>query len=174
MTAKPAEKEIAVFPSMTPSAPITPLKPTHQIVAQHLVEGLTSQDIVTRTGLSPHTVRQYLRDIRVSVHCPPRCKPQVLVHLLLAAEQVASPTTERPAPELDAEEQLLLKAVAEHNTPRDAALAAKIAPADLGSALDALLDETGAADVTQLVALAHAWGLLGTRPAGTVENGAAQ
>ncbi|MEK8146383.1 hypothetical protein NKH18_49255 [Streptomyces sp. M10(2022)] len=71
MTAKPAEKEIAVFPSMTPSAPITPLKPTHQIVAQHLVEGLTSQDIVTRTGLSPHTVRQYLRDIRVSVHCPP-------------------------------------------------------------------------------------------------------
>ncbi|MGW2137603.1 helix-turn-helix transcriptional regulator [Streptomyces sp. NPDC001773] len=161
-------------PSMTTSAPITPLKPTHQRVAQHLVDGLTTQDIATRTGLSPHTVRQYVRDIRVSVHCPPRCKPQVLVHFLLAAEQVAPPTTDRPAPELNAEQQLLLKAVAEHSAPRDTALAAKIAPADLRSALDGLLDGTGAADVTQLVVLAHAWGLLGTRPTGTVENGTIQ
>lgn len=159
---------------MTPRAPITPLKPTHQRVVQHLVEGLTAKDIATRTGLSPHTVRQYVRDIRVSVHCPPRCKPQVLVHLLLAAEQVAPPTTDRPAPELKAEQQMLLKAFAEHTTPRDAALATKIAPADLRSALDELLDRTGAADVTQLVVLAHAWGLLGTSPTGTVKNGAAQ
>ncbi|MBT2527807.1 DNA-binding protein [Streptomyces sp. ISL-99] len=159
---------------MTTSAPITPLKPTHQRVAQHLVDGLTTQDIATRTGLSPHTVRQYVRDIRVSVHCPPRCKPQVLVHFLLAAAQVTPPTTDRPAPELNAEQQLLLKAVAEHSTPRDTALAAKIAPADLQSALDELLDETGAANVTQLVVLAHAWGLLGAKPTSTVENGANQ
>ncbi|MCX4393191.1 DNA-binding protein [Streptomyces sp. NBC_01767] len=161
-------------PSTTTSAPITPLKPTHQRVAQHLVDGHTAQDIATRTGLSPHTVRQYVRDIRVSVHCPPRCKPQVLVHLLLAAEQVAPPTPERPAPELNSEQQQLLKAVAEHSTPRDIALAAKIAPADLRSALDELLDETGAADVTQLVVLAHAWHLLGARPTGTAESGANQ
>ncbi|MGW3692426.1 helix-turn-helix transcriptional regulator [Streptomyces sp. NPDC005149] len=161
-------------PSMTTSAPITPLKPTHQRVAQHLVDGLTTQDIATRTGLSPHTVRQYVRDIRVSVHCPPRCKPQVFVHFLLAAEQVAPPATDRSAPELNAEQQLLLKAVAEHSTPRDIALAAKIAPADARSALDALLDETGAADVTQLVVLAHAWGLLGAKPTSTVESGANQ
>ncbi|WP_258050091.1 helix-turn-helix transcriptional regulator [Streptomyces finlayi] len=122
-------------PSTTTRAPITPLKPTHQRVAQHLVDGHTAQDITTRTGLSPHTVRQYVRDIRVSVHCPPRCKPQVLVHLLLAAEQVAPPAPERPAPELNSEQQLLLKAVAELSSPRDIALAAKIAPADLRSAL---------------------------------------
>jgi hypothetical protein len=173
-TVNPAEKETAVTPSMTTSAPITPLKPTHQRVAQHLVDGLTTQDITTKTGLSPHTVRQYVRDIRVSVHCPPRCKPQVFAHLLLAAEQAATPTTDRPAPELNAEQQLLLKAVAEHSAPRDIALAAKIAPADARSALDALLDETGAADVTQLVVLAHAWDLLGARATRTVENGAIQ
>lgn len=174
VTATPTEKEIVVIPSMTTSAPITPLKPTHQILAQHLVEGLTAHEIATRTRLSPHTVRQYVHDIRVSVHCPPRCKPHVLVHLLLTAEQVATPTTDRPAPELNAEQQLLLKAVAEHITPRDTALAAKIAPADLRAALDELLHRTRAADVTQLVVLAHAWGLLGTRPTGTVENGAVQ
>ncbi|RPK91969.1 DNA-binding protein [Streptomyces sp. ADI98-10] len=161
-------------PSTTTSAPITPLKPTHKRVAQHLVDGHTAQDIATRTGLSPHTVRQYIRDIRVSVHCPPRCKPQVLVHLLLAAEQVAPPTPERTAPELDSEQLQLLKAVAEYSTPRDIALAAKIAPADLRSALDELLDETGADDVTQLVVLAHAWRLLDVRPTGTAESGADQ
>lgn len=69
---------------------------------------------------------------------------------------------------------MLLKAVAEHSTPRDIALAAKIAPADLQSALNKLREETGAADVTQLVVLAHAWGLLGAKSTGTVESGAGQ
>lgn len=159
---------------MTKSAPITPLKPTHQRVAQHLVDGHSAQEIATRTGLTPNTVRQYVRDIRMSVHCPPRCKPQVLAHLLLAAEQVSPPIPERPTPELKAEQLQLLRAVAEYSNPGDIALAAKIAPADLRSALDELLDEAGAADATQLVVLAHAWGLLGTKPTSTVENGAGQ
>uniref|UniRef100_UPI003C7C1FA5 DNA-binding protein n=1 Tax=unclassified Streptomyces TaxID=2593676 RepID=UPI003C7C1FA5 len=161
-------------PSTTTSAPITPLKPTHQGVAQHLVDGVTTQDITTKTGLTPHTVRQYIRDIRRSVHCPPRCKPHVLVHRLLATEQVTLPTTNRATPELNAEKRLLLKAVAELSSPRDIALAAKIAPADLRSALDELLDETGAADITQLIVLAHAWHLLGTKPTGTAETGVAK
>ncbi|MEU2466690.1 DNA-binding protein [Streptomyces sp. NPDC012486] len=161
-------------PSTTTSAPITPLKPTLQRVAQHFVDGLTTQDITTRTGLSPHTVRQYVRDIRRSVHCPPRCKPHVLVHRLLATEQVTLPTTNRATPELNAEKRLLLKAVAELSAPRDIALAAKIAPADLRSALDELLDETGAPDITQLIVLAHAWHLLGAEPTGTVETGVAK
>lgn len=159
-------------PSTTTIAPITPLKPTHQRVAQHLVDGRTAQDIATKTGLSPNTVRQYVYDIRMSVHCPPRCRPQVLVHLLLAAEQVTPRTPERTAPELNSEQLRLLRAVAEYSAPRDIALAAKIAPADVRTALDELLDETGAADVTQLVVLAHAWHLLGTRPTGTAQSGA--
>ncbi|CAO0836969.1 DNA-binding protein OS=Streptomyces microflavus OX=1919 GN=Smic_07020 PE=4 SV=1 [Streptomyces microflavus] len=69
---------------------------------------------------------------------------------------------------------LLLRAVAEHSAPGDVALAARIAPVGLRSALGELLDKTGADDVTQLVVLAHAWGLLGTRPADTVESGAAR
>ncbi|MFJ8886588.1 DNA-binding protein [Streptomyces sp. NPDC102402] len=159
---------------MTTSAPISPLKPTHKRVAQHLLSSLTPLEIATRTGLSDHTVRQYVRDIRASVHCPPRCKPQVLVHLLLEAEQVTPPTTNRSTPELSPEQLLLLKAVAEHSTPHDIALAAKIAPADTRSALDELLDATRAADLTQLVVLAHAWGLLGARPTGTAKSGAPQ
>lgn len=174
VTVRTAEKETPVSSSMTTSAPITPLKPTHQRVAQHLVDGHNAQEIATRTGLTPNTVRQYVRDIRVSVHCPPRCKPQVLAHLLLAAEQVAPPIPERPTPELKAEQLHLLRAVAEYSTPGDIALAAKIAPADLRSALDELLDEAGAADATQLVVLAHAWHLLGARSTGTAKSGAAK
>ena len=37
-----------------------------------------------------------------------------------------------------------------------------------------LLDKTGAANTTQLVVLAHAWGLLGTKPATTTGSGASQ
>ncbi|MEU1893823.1 LuxR C-terminal-related transcriptional regulator [Streptomyces pristinaespiralis] len=156
---------------MTTSAPITRLTPTLQRVAQHLVRGLTTREIATRTGLSVDTVRQYIGDIRTNLGCPPRCKPPVLVHFLLAAEQVNPPTTDRPTPDLSPGQQLLLQAVAEHSKPRDIALAAKIAPADIPSALDELLDKTGAADATQLIVLAHAWGLLGTS---TVRSGASR
>lgn len=159
---------------VTTSAPITPLRPALQRVAQYLVEGLTTRTIATRAGLSVGTIGQYVREIRESLHCPPRCKPQVLVHTLLAASQTAPPTTERPRPELSSAQALLLQAVAEHSAPRDVALAAKIAPADIRYALDELLDETGTDDATQLVVLAHAWGLLGAGLTGTVENGANQ
>ncbi|MFE4212262.1 DNA-binding protein [Streptomyces sp. NPDC056844] len=143
-------------------------------MAQLIVDGLSAQEIVTKTGLSVDTIRLYVRDIRESVHCPPRCKPQVLVHLVLATEQAAPPATDRPTPQLDAEQLLLLQAVASHSALREIALAAKIAPADVRPALDGLLDATGAADVTQLVALAHAWGLLGDRRTGKVQSGANQ
>lgn len=163
---QPAEKETRVTPPIATSAPITPLKPTLRLVAQHLVNGLVHQDISTRTGLSPHTVRQYVRDIRVSVHCPPRCKPPVLAHFLFTARQAVPPTVDRAAPELSPEKMLLLEAVAQHSTLHDIALAAKVAPADVRFALDELLDRAGATDATQLVALAHAWGLLGAGPSG--------
>ncbi|QCD59220.1 DNA-binding protein [Streptomyces hawaiiensis] len=174
MTVHSAEKETPVTPPVTTSAPITPLTPTLQRVAQHLADDLTPREIATRTGLSAVTVRQYVRDIRESLHCPPRCKPPVIVHRLFAAQQVAPPTTDRPTPKLSPEQQLLLQAVAEHSNPHDIAVAAKIAPADVRAAHDELLDKTGAANTTQLVVLAHAWGLLGTRPAATTESGASQ
>ncbi|MCG0285336.1 LuxR C-terminal-related transcriptional regulator [Streptomyces sp. PSAA01] len=161
-------------PRMTTSAPITPLTPTQQRVAQHLVDGLGPQEIATRTGLSAVTVRQYVRDIRESLHCPPRCKPPVIVHFLCNARQVAPPTTDRPMPELSPEQQLLLRAVAEHSNPSDIAAIAKIASADVRAAHDELLDKTGAANTTQLVVWAHAWGLLGAGRATTMESRASQ
>ncbi|MFD7862269.1 DNA-binding protein [Streptomyces sp. NPDC059783] len=159
---------------MTTRAPITPLQPALRRVAQHLVEGLTTQEITTRTGLSLDTIRQYVRDIRDCVHCPPRCKPPMVVHLLLVAEQVTPPTTDKPTPLLNPEQQQLLQAVAEHSATGDIALAANIAPADVRATLDELLHTTGAADDTQLVALAHTWGLLGNRAPGTKESGVGQ
>ncbi|MFD8650474.1 LuxR C-terminal-related transcriptional regulator [Streptomyces mirabilis] len=147
-------------PPVTTSAPITPLTPTLQRVAQHLANGLTPQEIATKTGLSAVTVRQYLRDIRESLHCPPRCKPPVIVHRLFTTQRVAPPTTDRPTPELSSKQLLLLRAVAEHSDTRDIAVAAKIAPADLRAALDQLLADTGAQDTTELVVLAHSWQLL--------------
>ncbi|MFI1185888.1 DNA-binding protein [Streptomyces californicus] len=160
--------------SMTIRAPITPLSPAQHRVAQKLVDGLSTQEIATRNGLAIETIRQYVRDIRRCLHLPPRCKPHVLVHLVLAAEQVTPPATEQPVPVLTEKQGLLLRAVAENSALRDVALAAKIAPADLPTALYELLDTTGADTVTQLVVLSHAWGLLGARPAVAVESGAAR
>ncbi|WP_405884453.1 LuxR C-terminal-related transcriptional regulator [Streptomyces sp. NBC_01384] len=147
-------------PPVTISAPITPLTPTLQRVAQHLANGLTPQEIATKAGLSAVTVRQYIRDIRESLHCPPRCKPPVIVHQLFTIQRVAPPTTDRPTPELSSKQLLLLRAVAEHSDTRAIAVAAKIAPADLRAALDQLLADTGAQDTTELVVLAHSWQLL--------------
>ncbi|MDK1345120.1 LuxR C-terminal-related transcriptional regulator [Streptomyces sp. 378] len=151
-------------PPVTTSAPITPLTPTLQRVAQHLANGLTPQEIATQTGLSPVTVRLYIHDIRESLHCPPRCKPPVIVHRLFAVQQVAPPTADQPAPQLNPEQLLLLRAVAEHSGARDIAVAANLAPADLRAALDQLLADTGAQDTTQLVILAHGWNLLTAEP----------
>ncbi|MBZ6107791.1 LuxR C-terminal-related transcriptional regulator [Streptomyces olivaceus] len=172
MTIHPAERDTVTPPVTTAHAPITPLTPTLQRVAQHLANGLTAQEIATQTGLAAVTVRQYLRDIRESLHCPPRCKPPVIVHRLFAVQQVASPTADRPTPQLSPEQLLLLRAVAEHSDARDIAVAAKLAPADQRAALDQLLIDTGARDTTHLVILAHGWKLLGTDPA--ARSGASQ
>ncbi|MER6714617.1 DNA-binding protein [Streptomyces sp. NPDC000877] len=161
-------------PPVTTSAPITPLTPTLQRIAQHLANGLTPPGIAAETGLSAVTVRQYIRDIRESLHCPPRCKPPVIVHRLFTAQQVPSPTADRSAPQLNPAQLLLLRAVAEHSDTRDIAVAAKIAPADLRAALDQLLADTGAQDTTQLVILAHGWNLLTAEQAHATRSGASQ
>lgn len=171
VTFPPSPESDTVTPPVTTSAPVTPLTPTLQRVAQHLVGGLAPKEIVTQTGLSAVTVRQYLRDIRESLHCPPRCKPPVIVHHLLAARQVATPPAGRPAPKLGPGQLLLLRAVAEHSDARNIAIAAKLAPADQRAALDQLLTDTGAQNPTQLVVLAHGWKLL---PAQPTRSGAGQ
>ncbi|MEU3640036.1 DNA-binding protein [Streptomyces albogriseolus] len=161
MTTHPAEEEDTVTPPVpTAHAPITPLTPTLQRVAQHLANGLTAREIATQSQRAVVTVRQYIRDIRQSLHCPPRCTLPVLVHRLLTTQQVASPTADKPAPQISGEQLLLLRSVAEHSDARDIAIAAKLAPTDQRAALDQLLDDTGARDTAHLVILAHGWKLL--------------
>ncbi|MGW0999406.1 DNA-binding protein [Streptomyces sp. NPDC002523] len=159
---------------MTTSTPITPLTPTLQRVAQHLAKGCAPQEIAAKTGLSAVTVRQYIRDIRESLHCPPRCKPPIIVHRLFTTQQVASPPADRPAPKLSPDQMLLLRAIAEHSDTRDIAVAAKLAPADQRAALDQLLADTGAQDTTELVVLAHSWQLLSAEQSHRTRSGASQ
>ncbi|SCD34948.1 Acyl-CoA dehydrogenase [Streptomyces sp. SolWspMP-5a-2] len=160
VTVHPSRERDTVPPPVTTSAPITPLTPTLKRVAQHLANGLAPKDIATQAGLSAVTVRQYIRDIRECLHCPPRCKLPVIVHRLLVDLQVTIPTADRPAPSLSSDQMLLLRAVAEHSDARDITIAAKVAPADLRATLDQLLADTGARDITHLVILAHGWKLL--------------
>ncbi|MFH8605112.1 winged helix-turn-helix transcriptional regulator [Streptomyces flaveolus] len=159
---------------MTTSAPITPLTPALRRVAQHLAYGLTPQEIAAKTGLSAATVRQYIRDLRECLHCPPRCKPSVIVHRLFTARQVAPPTADSPAPKLGSDQLLLLRAVAEHSDARNIAVAAKLAPADVRAALDQLLADAGTQDTTQLVVRAHGWKLLPAGPAHATRSGASR
>lgn len=159
---------------MTINACITSLPPAQQRVAQQLVEGLSPRTIAAKAGVTIGTVRQYMRDIRTNLHCPPRCATPALVHCLCTAKEVELPPTDMPLPDLSPEQKRLLQAVAEHSKPRDIALAAKIAPADVRSALNELMDKTGTANATQLVVLAHTWGLLGTDPTSTGQSGASQ
>ncbi|MFF5336943.1 LuxR C-terminal-related transcriptional regulator [Streptomyces sp. NPDC013181] len=148
---------------ITTSAPITPLSPTLRQVVHHLMAGLTTPQIAVEQGIALETVRGYVRDIRERLHCPRRSKTWVIVHFALVSAQAEPPTTDRPAPTLDAKQTLLLRAVAEHSTTRDISRAARIAPDDLRSALDVLHAATSTTDVTELVVRAHAWGLLPSR-----------
>ncbi|MER7933016.1 MULTISPECIES: LuxR C-terminal-related transcriptional regulator [unclassified Streptomyces] len=163
-----------VTPTVTISAPITPLAPAQQNIAQYLARGVTPAEIATETGLSPVTVRQYIRNIREHLHCPPRCKIPVIVHRLLVTRQVASPSADRPVPDLSPDQLLLLTAVALHSDTRDITIAARLALADLPAALDQLLAATGAPDPTQLVILAHGWKLLTARQDPAARNGASR
>lgn len=158
--------------STTVRAPITPLTPAQHRAAQQLVDGLSTLEIAARNGLSIETVRNYIREIRRSLHCPPRCKPHVLAHFLLTSQQVTPPTAQRPRPALDQRQTVLLTAVAEHSGRPAISRAAGITPASVQPSLDDLLRTTGADNVTQLVVLGHAWGLLGTEQAATAQSGA--
>ncbi|MFK0120137.1 DNA-binding protein [Streptomyces sp. NPDC090994] len=157
---------------MTTNSPLTPLPPALLRVAQHLVDGTAPRDIAAKTCLTAETIRHYLRQLREHLNCPPRSKPPVIVHALLATRQLPPPATGRPAPELRLQEHRLLKAVAENSNSADIANASGIAPAYLPSALNALLAKTRARDVTQLIVLAHAWDLLNAGHSSTATGAA--
>ncbi|MGZ2359451.1 DNA-binding protein [Streptomyces sp. 372A] len=159
---------------MKDNAPITPLRPALKNVVKHLMENLTLREIAAPSAMAYETVRGYVREVRAALHCPPRCKLHVIVHMALTAGQIAPPATHRRVPDLDAQQKLLLIAVATHSTRYEVALAAKIAPVDLEPAVDALLRDTGAAHVMELVVLGHSWGLLGAQEHDAVNGEADQ
>ncbi|MER5440808.1 LuxR C-terminal-related transcriptional regulator [Streptomyces sp. NPDC002790] len=145
---------------MTAAAPPLSLTPSEQRIAQLLVDGLTAQEIASVTGLKLGTVKKTLGTLRWKLHCPQRSPLAMVAHRLLKTGLATAPTATQPAPELGPGQMRLLTAVAEHPLPRDIALAAQLAPADLSAALDKLLDGVGAQDSTELVVLAYSWQLL--------------
>ncbi|MFJ3931620.1 LuxR C-terminal-related transcriptional regulator [Streptomyces sp. NPDC090029] len=153
---------------MTALAPTQPLTPSERRIAQHVIKGLDAREIAAATQLKPSTVHSMLRTVRWKLACPERCSLTVVAHRILASGQITAPTPQRPAPDLSPQQISLLNAAAEHTVPRDIALAAGLAPADLRDALDQLLVAAEAQDTTELVVLAHSWQLLPAEQAGHV------
>ncbi|WP_420036130.1 DNA-binding protein [Streptomyces sp. cg28] len=160
---------------MTVPSPTVSLTPSEQRISQLVVDGLTDQEIVSVTGLKLGTVKKTLTAVRWKLHCPQRSSRAVVVHRLLGSGLATIPAATRLAPQLSAEQLALLQAEADHSVPRDIALAAHLAPADLNAALDQLLADTGAQNSTELVVLAYGWQLLPvTQGAHDVRSGARQ
>ncbi|GGZ73484.1 response regulator transcription factor [Streptomyces echinoruber] len=154
---------------MPTTAPPRLLTPGELRVAELLVRGLSPGKIAADLGLSRHTVRGRLYRMRAKLHCPPRCPRPLLVHLLLTSRQVTPPEVQRPAPPLSPEELRLLHVLAAHHKP--------MADVDFRSfrrVLKGLLAKTEAANAAHLMALAHAWKLLGARQGTAAPAGASR
>ncbi len=161
------------MPSPDPS-PTRRLTPSERRLATHVVKGLNAREIASAAQLKLPTVNSKLHSMRWKLHCPERCSLAVVAHHLLAAEVVTAATPQRAAPVISPAQISLLKAVARYSQTLYIASAANLATADLPAALDQLLADTGAQDITQLVVLAHGWKLLPGEPARTKRSGASQ
>ncbi|MEU6663810.1 hypothetical protein [Streptomyces sp. NPDC046821] len=91
-----------------PTATTQHLTPSEQRLAQHVVESLNAREIANVAGLKPTTIYATLRTVRWKMNCPARCPLAVVAHHLLAAGEIAAPAPQRPAPDLSAEQDLLL------------------------------------------------------------------
>jgi DNA-binding CsgD family transcriptional regulator len=144
----------------TVAAPITPLTRAQKRVAAHLVCGLTNPEIAGEEHLSGDTVSSHVRVMRESLHCPPRSSRAVLAHALLSHQQVPPPPLLRRAFEPDADDLLLIRAIAEHSRPDDIARAARIPAGELRTRTDGLVRRAGASNAAHLIGLAHTHGIL--------------
>ncbi|MFK4688223.1 LuxR C-terminal-related transcriptional regulator [Streptomyces pristinaespiralis] len=164
--------------SATAAAPITPLTRAQKRVAAHLVCGLTNPEIAGEEHLSGDTVSSHVRVMRESLHCPPRSSRAVLAHALLSHEQVPPPPPPPPllrrAFEPDADDLLLIRAVAEHSRPDDIARAARIPAGELRARTDGLVRRAGASNAAHLIGLAHTHGIFGGEGSATAEQSLAQ
>lgn len=158
---------------MTTLAQTQPLTPSELRIAQHVIKGLDARQIATATQLKLSTVHTKLRTVRWKRNCPERCSLAVVAHRLLDSGEIPAPAPPRPAPDLNPEQISLLKATTEHTLPRDIALAAGLAPADLRDGLAELHATTGARNTTELVVLAHSWQLLRAEQAALTTRGGA-
>ncbi|KUN17597.1 hypothetical protein AQJ11_37680 [Streptomyces corchorusii] len=154
----------------TTTAPTTPLTPGEKRIAEHLIRGLAPAEIAARAHLAPSTVKAYLRSLRTKLHCP-RAALHILVHAILSSGQVTLQAI-HPAPAFSVDEIRLLRALAEHQHWIDVAKAARIAPRDVKTHIEALVARAGANDILRLVVLGHAWQLLGPAQAQADTSGA--
>ncbi|MGW2695666.1 LuxR C-terminal-related transcriptional regulator [Streptomyces sp. NPDC001296] len=145
----------------TTSAP-SPLTWGELRVATLVAHGLTDEQISDKLGITCRTVGLFKTKIRRRLDCPFRCSTAVLVHRLYQLQLVSPPDVPTKAPELDEQDERLLRALTERSRPYDIAKTAGIPAKDHHSTLAGLLDKAGVDNTTQLVIRAHAWGLVDT------------
>ncbi|MCL3998870.1 LuxR C-terminal-related transcriptional regulator [Streptomyces lavenduligriseus] len=137
-----------------------PLSQSQQRTAELFVRGLSIPQAASVLGLSPRTVAGHAGSLRIKLGVPARCGLHVLVYALIGAGLATVPAPDRAAPSLGRTQLRLLRAAAEHARLTDVARAAKTQPTQVAAGIEELLQATDAEDLTQLVILAHGWGLL--------------
>lgn len=160
----------------TVAAPVTPLTRAQRRIAAHLVCGLTNPEIAGEEHLSGDTVSSHVRVMRQNLHCPPRSSRAVLAHALLTHQQAPPPPRPllRRAFEPDADDQLLIRAIAEHSRPDDIARAARIPGGELRTRTDGLVRRAGASNAAHLIGLAHTLGIFSDEGTTVTEQHSAQ
>ncbi|MFJ5635123.1 hypothetical protein ACIQF5_21100 [Streptomyces goshikiensis] len=130
-------------------------------VAALLVRGATDEEITARLRISRSALHQHLGRIGDRVHAVSRA---ARVHAILSGGWSVPPPAGGPAPDFDAGDLLLLRALAEQSGR--AAIGAVMAEAtdthvDVAEWIRQLVLRAGARCEEHLVALGHTWGLLG-------------
>ncbi|MER5972324.1 DNA-binding protein [Streptomyces sp. NPDC002055] len=139
------------------TAELNQLTPAENGIKAHVAAGHTNQQAPSLTGIKATTVSRRLKHIGDKLGATGRT-PRV--HAALSTGQVSPPSVTRPAPDFT-DQELLLRAVAEHSEYSDIATATSLQLPNVTALLKALLDKAEAIDTAHLVGLGHAWKLLG-------------
>lgn len=146
--------------SVTLRSRAMPLTPAQLRVAAPLVYGLTTHEIARQLYLSAGGVASHLSRMRKRMGCPGASRA-VLVHALLTARQAPPPVAFRPEPDFTHRERTVIQALAEHTGNEAIGNAIGVPAFDVRAETGAVIAKARARSASQLVGMAHAWGVLG-------------
>ncbi|MFE6977164.1 LuxR C-terminal-related transcriptional regulator [Streptomyces sp. NPDC057682] len=150
----------------TAPAPVQ-LTPAEKRAAEHLVAGSSNAEGAQALSISTTTFTSHIAAIGQKFALTGHRSRPARAHAVLASRQVPPPPAPEHMPHFTERELRLLRALAERPETYDIATQAGVAAADVRPLIADLVAKAGAANDTHLVALGHAWGLLGTSPTGS-------